>query len=663
MASDLPQFKSETTTTTRRSLPPRLNKRILVTLAVSGIFFLLYLNARVTTPSSSGPQDNQPQQVNDPNLAPPPPNGNVIVPLPQDEDEDDGQDTVPDLLSEGDEEQQEEDNVHTSNEIINTSNHYKYLVVIASTADQMTRRQLIRERYFGLRDNLLPCMRFNADTMYTFWIHGGSVTPRTAERRRYEAEKMEWNDLEELPAGVSFTQASVLEWAETTLADRGISYDYLIVQDIHTFVHIAGIRQELEHGVISEDSESPVAVDHTTNMVWAQFTNSDQVDDSQVFVVGAAAARVALEKRNEIQSSSHLLTDLYHYYQSNEVDQVKNDATVEFGEDEGEAEVQVQTMPLFIPEAQRFMRWENNVESVHEDHAAVTHVYQDTEFVDLARWTSLEPVRVCYPPKSAYKPTLQQSPMDDDEEMTLSQDDLSTTVNKDQPSIALMTSSFIYDDNCMEPSATKAALNKRKYAERHGHTFVARSTEFAQQRGRKTVWGKVDAVEKVLPKYDWIFWMDMDAVIMNQEHSLFELLDDLRTRYGDGQAFDEHVDLITAKPRGDPMLNAGVFFLRNTEWSRQFLRQVQQVTEWYNRRPAYEQGAMWQIMLKPENQPHIYLLENDDHTFNTFPKRYQPGDFIVHFAPDKCPNALTLQGLAAAERIEVGQMVTAADLM
>ena len=416
--------------------------------------------------------------------------------------------------------------------------------------------------------------------------------------------------------------------------DRGISYDYLIVQDIHTFIQISHIRQELEHGIISEDSESPVAVDHTTNMVWAQFTNTDQVD-SQAFVVGAAAARVALEKRNEIQSSSHLLTDLYYYYQSNELEQAKNNG-IEFGEDEGEAEVQVQAMPLFIPETQRFMRWENNVESVHEDHAAVTHIYQDTEFIGLARWTSLQPVRVCYPPKSVYKPTLAQSPMDDDEDIIRSQDDLSTTVNKDKPSIALMTSSFIYDDNCMEPSATKAALNKRKYAERHGHTFVARSTEFAQQRGRKTVWGKVDAVEKVLPKYDWIFWMDMDAVIMNQEHSLFELLDDLRTRYGDAQAFDQHIDLITAKPRGDPMLNAGVFFLRNTEWSRQFLRQVQQVKEWYNRRPAYEQGAMWQIMLQPENQPHIYLLENDDHTFNTFPKRYQPGDFIVHFAPDKC---------------------------
>lgn len=465
------------------------------------------------------------------------------------------------------------------------------------------------------------------------------------------------------------------------MADRGISYDYLIVQDIHSFVHISDIRQELEHGVISEDSESPVAVDHTTNMVWAPFTSTDQV-----FVVGAAAARVALEKRNEIQSSSsHLLTDLYHYYQSNEsIDQVKDDA-IEFGEDEGEAEVQVQSMPLFIPETHRFMQWENNVESVHKDHAAVTHVYQDTEFVDLARWTSLEPVRVCFPPKSAYKPTLEQNPIDDDEEIILSQDDLPDTVNNDKPSIALMTSSFIYDDNCMEPSATKAALNKRKYAERHGHAFVARSTEFAQQRGRKTVWGKVDAVEKVLPKYDWIFWMDMDAVIMNQEHSLFELLDDLRTRYGNDQAFDENIDLITAKPRGDPMLNAGVFFLRNTEWSRQFLRQVQQVTEWYNKRPAYEQGAMWQIMLKPENQPHIYLLENDDHTFNTFPKRYQPGDFIVHFAPDKCkymgmndimddkivnqtslytgPNALTLQGLAAAERIEIGQSVTAADLI
>ncbi|KAI9313949.1 galactosyl transferase GMA12/MNN10 family-domain-containing protein [Dichotomocladium elegans] len=342
---------------------------------------------------------------------------------------------------------------------------------------------------------------------------------------------------------------------------------------------------------------------------------------------------------------------------------------------EAAAEVQEQVLPVFVREdgpedAHRFIRWENNIESVHAEDIVVTHVYQDDEFAELSYWTFLKPSVVCFTQRSAslseQLPVVEALDDDEDieEELVSNSNDLAlnTTLvtSSGKPAIALMTSSYIYDDNCMEPSATLAAMNKRKYALRHGHSFVARSAEFAQQRGRKTVWGKMDAVEKVLPKYDWIFWMDMDAVIMNQERSLFELLDDLKQRY-DGEF--EGIDLIAAKPRGDPMLNAGVFFLRYSPWSMQFLRDVQGVVEWYNKGPSYEQGAMWQMMQFEENRPHIFLLENDDHTFNTFPKRYQPGDFIVHFAPDKCPNELTLQGLKAAERIERGERITQLDLL
>lgn len=441
------------------------------------------------------------------------------------------------------------------------------------------------------------------------------------------------------------------------MAEQGITYDYLVVQDINTFVQLSVVKQELDNGVISESTDSPVTVnpEAPTNIVWGTFGGDER--DKHAFVIGSAAAKLALEKRGDIDAtgtSEHLLSNMYAYYQSvaNTVEH-EVDAAME---PEAAAEVQEQVIPVFIREDgpddnHRFIRWENNVESVHIEDSVVTHVYQDSEFAELVAWTSLKPSTVCYPRKSAFKgtqPTLDA--LDDDEDLLADEDEDTTTglsetnnnnnttaATEDKPSIALMTSSFIYDDNCMEPSATMAAMNKRKFALRHGHSFVARSAEFAQQRGRKTVWGKVDAVEKVLPKYDWIFWMDMDAVIMNQEHSLFELLDDLRARYpGGAEAFDANVDLIAAKPRGDPMLNAGVFFLRNSPWSMQFLRDVQGVTEWYNKGSSYEQGAMWQVMNLEQNAPHIFLLDGDDHTFNTFPKRYQPGDFIVHFAPDKC---------------------------
>lgn len=460
------------------------------------------------------------------------------------------------------------------------------------------------------------------------------------------------------------------------MANQGITYDYLIVQDIYTFIRLSAIKTELDTGVISENTNSPVTINQNapTNLVWGIFSGHEI--DKHAFIIGSAAAKVALEKSADIHkhnaSGAHLLTNMYNYF--NSIASSVEHAIDESLEPEEAVEVQEQELPMFIREdgpedTHRFIRWENNVESVHAEDSVVTHVYQDAEFAELARWTYLKPVMVCHTRKSAFKagqPPV--NPLDDDEETSdlIDPEQANSTLpesklNANGPSIALMTSSYIYD-YCMEPSATRAAANKRKFALRHGHSFVARSAEFAQQRGRKTVWGKIDAVEKVLPKYDWIFWMDMDAVIMNQEKSLFELLDNIRNRFPGGtESFDLNVDLIASRPTRDPMVNAGVFFLRNTPWSMQFLRDLQGVTEWYNKGSAYEQGAMWDLMQLPENQDHVFLLDRDDHTFNTFPRYYKPGDFIVHFAPDKCPNAATLKGLDAADRIEQGEVITSLD--
>lgn len=446
------------------------------------------------------------------------------------------------------------------------------------------------------------------------------------------------------------------------------------MQDINTFTQIATIKHELDNGVISENTESPITVnaDAPTNLVWGNFGGHEV--DKHAFVIGSMAAKLVMEKQKEIQafntSQPHLLTNMYNYY--NAIAQNVEHAVDQSLEPEAAAEVQEQVIPLFVREdgeedTHRFIRWENNVESVHAEDSVVTHVLQDAEFTDLARWTYLKPVMVCHSLKSAFTAQPPLDALDDDEEASdLVDPDLAnetlpeSRLQTNGPSIALVTSSYIYDA-CMEPSATRAADNKRRFALRHNHAFIARSAEFAQQRGRKAVWGKIDAVEKVLPKYEWLFWMDMDAVVMNQDVSLTSLLDSLRDRFPGGPEAFNDVDLIVSRPTRDPTMNAGVFFLRNSPWSMQFLREVQGFTEWYNKGSGYEQSAMWQIMMREENKPHVFLLDRDDHTFNTFPRFYKPGDFVVHFAPDKCPNDATVKGLDAADRIERGEVITSLD--
>ena len=48
------------------------------------------------------------------------------------------------------------------------------------------------------------------------------------------------------------------------------------------------------------------------------------------------------------------------------------------------------------------------------------------------------------------------------------------------------------------------------------------------------------------------------------------------------------------------------------------------------------------------------MFDNDEHTMNTFPDFYEPGDFIVHLAPDGCPAVPILETL---RRLKSGQSV------
>jgi hypothetical protein len=55
------------------------------------------------------------------------------------------------------------------------------------------------------------------------------------------------------------------------------------------------------------------------------------------------------------------------------------------------------------------------------------------------------------------------------------------------------------------------------------------------------------------------------------------------------------INLIVARPVHDKMINAGVFLLRNSEWSRAFIRKCQYRTDLYKGN-TYEQRAMWDLM-------------------------------------------------------------------
>jgi hypothetical protein len=403
------------------------------------------------------------------------------------------------------------------------------------------------------------------------------------------------------------------------LSERGVTFDYLIIQDAYSLIQLNYIQQQIQ----AEVGEIWRVEKTANDLAWVSPKHEN------VLVAGVDAINKLLKDEsqfNDVVSHGSLMTNFYEFYRSIAVQLNFVTASKEVNR----LKEFMKQAPVFIEEKGRFVTWTNNVEAIPDITIAVTELYQDGDFAAAAKAINAGGASLC---KSLEK-----------------------------ASIAVVTSSFIYPDSCMEPSAALAAENKRQYALAHNYAFVARSTEFAQQEiravKRRTVWGKIDAVQKVLPKYDWLFWMDMDAVIMNPKISVQNILDDLRAAYPEGpRAFEKNIDLVIAKPTKDKMINAGVFFIRNTPWAQKFLNAVQASSKWYNQGPSYEQGAMWDLIQSPGYKERVLLLDNDDHTFNTLPKRYKSGDFIVHFAPDKCPSPAVMVGLEAAEQIKQGKEI------
>lgn len=266
--------------------------------------------------------------------------------------------------------------------------------------------------------------------------------------------------------------------------------------------------------------------------------------------------------------------------------------------------------------------WASNADLVAADTAVVGQVYQLEDWRRISDKLAIKPTPACAIDQNRKK------------------------------NIALLTSSYIYVDMCMAEASLPSAENKRIYADKHGYDFVARAAEFAQEehRGRRLVWGKIGAIQKVLPHYEWLFWMDMDAIIADMEKDLHDIID-FAEKANAAKDIKEEVSLIVARPKRDKMLNAGVMLIKNTEWSRAFFAEVQTRAPWYHK-SSYEQAAIWEVMKEEKWSSGVYIYDGDDHTMNTFPKLYEEGDFVIHFAPAGCPSVPVL---AALEKIKAGE--------
>lgn len=187
--------------------------------------------------------------------------------------------------------------------------------------------------------------------------------------------------------------------------------------------------------------------------------------------------------------------------------------------------------------------------------------------------------------------------------------------------IGLLTA---YDD-AQRPLAEVSSPNKAAYCAKYGYTFIEETGGF--DRFRVPAWSKILFLKKHLPYYDWLMWSDTDSLVMDPSRPLEEFLP------GEGDREGSSCDMVICHEDlgvGIYHVNAGQFFLRNSNWSMRFLDEVWAQTQFLTDR-MQEQRAMIHLLHKSDLSRKVQVVTQ--RRFNSYPANYRDGDFLLHF-PD-----------------------------
>jgi len=222
--------------------------------------------------------------------------------------------------------------------------------------------------------------------------------------------------------------------------------------------------------------------------------------------------------------------------------------------------------------------------------------------------------------------------------------------------------------------------NHIAYANKHGYDYYFRnghlSLGFFDPSSSKKVeqlglyWQKIVAASEALNikkgedsdtyKYDWVLWLDPDAIFTNTSLTIQNVVDTAISQFPD----HANAELFVSKddffgPHNE--VNAGVFIVKNTPWTRALFENIQTAFPWYRNVITPEQTAIQDVIFgyltfndvgfpittplterdysdKSQIIPQAILTEQ--RVFNAlypsfpieFTGRWCPGDFILHLA-------------------------------
>ncbi|CAM9172364.1 unnamed protein product [Ectocarpus fasciculatus] len=154
----------------------------------------------------------------------------------------------------------------------------------------------------------------------------------------------------------------------------------------------------------------------------------------------------------------------------------------------------------------------------------------------------------------------------------------------------------------------RVVLNKEFYAKYHGYTVIDANSYVDDSRG--VSWFKLPAVSDALEKFDYVMYIDADAVIMDPRKPLDSFL-----IAGTG------ADMIMTQDWSG--LNGGVWIAKSTPWTKWFMKELWNQTHLI---PRYSSDGKTKHIFEWEQRAFHYLIQSDMWVKRGMPK--YDGDYV-----------------------------------
>jgi len=135
-----------------------------------------------------------------------------------------------------------------------------------------------------------------------------------------------------------------------------------------------------------------------------------------------------------------------------------------------------------------------------------------------------------------------------------------------------------------------ASLNHHEYANKHGYSYVKKIVNNDDYKDWHPTWIKIDVLKTYLPIFDYVVWIDADAVFVNQDIKIEEFITD-------------DVDLVIPKLEVDKNTGnvwtnttTGFMIWKNSEWSKKVLNDLWNSPNQYRFDFFHEQSRLDEIL-------------------------------------------------------------------